>query len=194
MINRIFLAALLLSLSFAGRASSDANAEFDELYELAMNQAAGRPIPQVFFQLAQGRASTGGTKFRNMGQLANSLADDFSLYSKVHEELLSDHCITEGKNIAPYLTAFEKEGALDSAVVQKIYARLKINYDGIWIQLKPQAAKGADGIFENFSRVLNVPRAKLCTQLASDPEGSARQLSYPTARASRSQILRAISP
>jgi hypothetical protein len=129
-----------------------------------------------------------------MGQLANYLADDFTLYSNLHAEIVRDHCKMRGTNISTYLAALADESTADATVARKIYGRLGITYDPVWARLKPQTVQGAAGLVENFAGMLNVSSAEFCGRLASDPKGSAQRLSYKSVRASRSYILRAVSP
>lgn len=193
-LSQALLAAVLLNICFASPAASDANAEFDAIYAEAKTRAAGQAVPEVFFQVAQQRAMAGASSFGNMGQLANYLADDFSLYSRVQGDVLREHCKAKGSDIAPYLSAIAAASSKDSTAASKIYARLGSNYDSIWSQLKPQAVKGLADLIENFAVTLKVPGTSLCEQLAKDPQRSAQLLSYSSARAPRSEVLRAISP
>lgn len=189
----ILLLVFLLT-PFSCEATSDGKDEFDDLYEQSKAQANGRPIAGVLFELAQQRASTGKTTFTNMGKLANYLADDFSLYSNLHGEVVRDHCRASGSDMTGYLSALAHESVVDAEVARKIYQRLGVTYDRTWELLKPQAVQGVAGLVENFSNTLNVPTTDFCGKLASDPTGSARRLSYASTRATRSQVLRAISP
>lgn len=183
-----------MTISIAVHATSEFDSEFDKLYAQSSTQAAGASVPQVLFQLAQRQAAAGNSSFNNMEQLANYLADDFSLHAKLHNEVIQGQCKAEGKNISTYLAALAKQDELDSAVAQKIYIRLGTNYEKVWLQLKPQAFRNARGLVAHFAGVLNVPASKFCDQLVNDPTGSARSLAYSSARASRSQVLRAVLP
>jgi hypothetical protein len=118
-VARSLLAIALLGAS-ASQASSDANAEFDELYKQSEARAVGRPVAEVLFQLARERASSGNSKFTNMGQLANYLADDFTLYSNLHAEIVRDHCKMRGTNISTYLADLADESTADATVARKI--------------------------------------------------------------------------
>lgn len=191
---RYLLTVLLATVSLAGQATPNADSEFDELYSQSLAQAEGASIPQTLFQLAQSRAASGKSSFNNMGQLANYLADDFSLYSMVHSEIIQAHCKAEGANIVPYLAALASEGEPDATVAGKIYARLAISYKQVWHQLKPQALSGKSGLVGNFAGIMGIPASDLCSRLVRDPSGSAKHLAYHSVRASRSQVLRAIAP
>jgi hypothetical protein len=193
-VKRILLIALLVTGYVAASAAADSNSEFDKLYSQASQQATGAAVPQMFFELAQHQAEEGGSSFNNMGQLANYLADDFSLYSNLHSDVIQSQCKAEGANISAYLAALAQQDEPDEAVARKIYARLGNNYEKIWLRLRPQALRDSTGLVTRFAGILHVPPNSFCAQLVNDPNGSARGLAYSSVRASRSQVLRAISP
>lgn len=190
---RTVLTILLLAASFAGHAASDADSRFEELYAKSAESGQAQ-TPYALLHLEQGLASSGNFSFKSIGRLANYLADDFSLYSKVHGEAIRDKCMSEGADIDPYLAELAEQGTPDRTVAQAIYARLGVDYEMVWQELKPQALRETAAITARFATVLNVPVDGFCTHLVNDPDGSARRLAYASIRASRSQVLRAISP
>ena len=194
MVTRSLLAMLLATLPLAGQAAPGVEQAFDDLYSAASSQAAGASIPAAVFQLARQRAAADPSPFANMGQLANYLADDYSLYARLHSEALRAHCQAQDVEIAPYLAALASGDDADARMADRIYARLGIAYENIWQQLKPQVLGGMAGLVDRFASELGEPASGLCARLASDPGGSARRLAYASVRASRSQVLRAIAP
>lgn len=190
------VAGLMLA-SGQGRAASSGSVldtEFDSLYAQASKQATGDAVPQVLFKLARERAGSAGAKLTDMGRLANYLADDYTLYTKIHVEVIQGQCAAEGADLSAYLAELAADDQRDADVTTKIYTRLGSNYDRVWLQLKPQAVSGAPGIISHFAAVLGVPADTFCSRLAKDPKGSAGRLSYVSTHPSRSQVLQAIRP
>jgi len=193
-VKHITTTVLLLAGSFVCQAGSVLDTEFDNLYAKASKQAVGDAVPQMLFKLAREEAGAEGVKFTDMGRLANYLADDYTLYSRIQAEVIQGQCAVEGADLSAYLAQLAVDDAREADVAKRIYARLGSNYEKVWIQLKPQAVRGAPGIVSHFAAVLSVPTDKFCSQLAKDPTGSADRLSYASTHQSRSQVLRAISP
>jgi hypothetical protein len=193
-LKRIATVILLLGVSFACQGESVLDTEFDNLYAQASKQATGDAVPEMLFKLARERAGSAGVKFTDMGRLANYLADDYTLYAKIHDEVIQGQCAVEGANLSAYLADLAANDKGEAVVATKIYTRLGSTYDKVWLLLKPQAVRSVPGIISHFATVLSVPADRFCSQLVKDPKGSAERLSYAATHPSRSQVLRAMSP
>lgn len=185
-----------LFASFASHAQglTDTKDTFDSIYEEARSTLPDAPITGAFFTVAEARAASGGDTFGNIGQLANYLADDYSLHLRMQREIARPYCEDKGVDIAPFLDALDRVDAGDAQIVQKIYARLGNSYEPVWAMLKESASGKAAGLMQRIARATDTTEDTVCAHLRTHPVESAQRLGYATIRASRSEILRTLSP
>jgi hypothetical protein len=196
MMKAILFGASLLSASFAcqGQALIDTKDAFDSIHEQARSTLPDTPIAESFFTIAEARAASGNSSFNNIGQLANYLADDYSLHVRLQTEVAKPYCKKKGEDIGPFLDALDRANTREAGIVAKIYARLGISYEPVWVTLKDSASGAAEGLIHRIALATGTTEETVCAHLQKNPVESAQVLSYSNVRSSRSEILRTISP
>lgn len=192
----ILVSLPLLFASFAshGQGATDATDPFDSIYEEARSTLPDAPIMDAFFTVAKARAASGNGSFDNIGQLANYLADDYSLHVRMQREIAKPYCEKKGIEIGPFLDALDRVNADDARIVEKIYARLGNSYEPVWAMLKESASRNTKGFMQVIARATDTTEDKVCAHLQTHPVESAQRLGYANLRAWRSEILRTLSP
>lgn len=188
------LSCLFASFACHGQGLTDTKDTFDSIYEEARSTLPDAPIADAFFKVAEARAASGGDSFNNIGQLANFLADDYSLHVRMQREIARPHCAKQGVDIDPFLDALDRIDAGDAHIVEKIYARLGNSYEPVWAMLKASASSNTEGFMQRVARATETAEDTVCAHLRKHPVESAKRLAYANLRASRSEILRTLSP
>lgn len=192
--NLVCLPFLFASFACHGQGLTDTKDSFDTIYDEARSTLPHAPITDAFFTVAKARAASGGDSFNNIGQLANYLADDYSLHVRMQREIARPYCEKKGVDIGPFLDALDRVDASDAQIVEKIYARLGNSYEPVWAMLKESASRKAAGLMQRIARATDAAEDTVCAHLQTHPVESAQRLGYATIRASRSEILRTLSP
>jgi hypothetical protein len=190
----VCLPFFLASFVCHGQGLTDTTDPFDSIYEEARSTLPDAPITDAFFTVAKARAASGNGSFDNIGQLANYLADDYSLHVRMQREIAKPYCENKGIEIGPFLDALDRVNADDARIVEKIYARLGNSYEPVWAMLKESASRNTEVFMQMIARVTDTAEDTACTQLQMHPVESAQRLGYANLRASRGEILRTLSP
>lgn len=190
----VCLPFLFASFASHGQGATEATDPFDSIYEEARSTLPDAPITDAFFTVAKARSASGSGSFDNIGQLANYLADDYSLHLRMQREIAKPYCKNKGMEIGPFLDALDRVNAGDAQIVEKIYARLGNSYEPVWAVLKESASKNTEGFMQMIARATDTTEDTVCAHLRTHPVESAQRLGYANLRASRSEILRTLSP
>lgn len=185
---------LLAALLAPAAQAESIDAQFDALYRRASADTSGTAMPLVFIQLTQEAGQSDDSNFHSLGQMVNYLADDFSLYLRLHTEIMPIACASSGLDIQDYVRDFRSANEADSARVQRAYAVLGTDYDAIWQALRAPAKERGDWLLGQSATTLQIPAADVCRMLHAQPALAAQRLKYSAVRPSRSEILSYLSP
>ena len=185
----VILAAVCLTCLALPASAKDVSSELVEIVRLAKTRYPNRPIAEAMQTVAQDRAGEQDAVFKNIGQLANAVADNYSLYLRVNTDTYVGHCRKQGVDIAPYARRFNAQHTSEAEATAIVYARLRIDYEPIWASIKANAAQTAETNLSQAAKLFGVGPADACKRMASAPDASVKALSFAAMFPEQDQLL-----
>lgn len=183
------LAVACLCIAAVPAQAADANAELMEIVRLAKTEYPQLATVEAIHAVAERRASGADAVFKNIGELANVVADHYSLYERVHTETYADYCRGKGVDLAPYAREFKRRHQAEAEAAEVIYTRLRTDYAPVWSMIKDEVGTHTETGLGQIAQRLEVAPAQVCDRLAQAPEASLQVLSYAASFADRDLLL-----
>lgn len=185
----VVLAAACLACLALPTPAKDISSELVEIVRLAKTHYPSRPIAEAMQTVAQERAGAQDAVFKNVGQLANAVADTYSMYLHVNTDTYVGYCLKQGVDIAPYARRFTARHAAEAEAAAIIYARLNTDFESIWVDMKASAEQTAENNLGRVAKPLGVAPADVCKRMAEAPDASAETLSFAAMFPELNQLL-----
>lgn len=174
----VVLAAACLACLALPASAKDVSSELVEIVRLAKTRYPSRPMAEAMQTVAQERAGAQDAVFKNIGQLANAVADTYSMYLHVNTDTYVDYCRKQGADIAPYARRFTARHAAEAEAAAIVYARLNTDFESIWADMKVSAEQTAENNLGRVAKPLRVDSENVCKRMAEAPDASAETLSF----------------
>lgn len=174
----VVLAAACLACLALPASAKDVSSELVEIVRLAKTRYPSRPMAEAMQTVAQERAGAQDAVFKNIGQLANAVADTYSMYLHVNTDTYVDYCRKQGADIAPYARRFTASHAAEAEAAAIVYARLNTDFESIWVDMKASAEQTAENNLGRVAKPLRVDSESVCKRMAEAPDASAETLSF----------------